>query len=112
MMRYPIGVFLWNSTVWLNPVGSSEYYTVVVGVWVVDPCVSFLPIQEKYKRDQEKLQEEWVKAQKDISKSPNQLEVTTYLQQTWNSIFFFHDFIIKINTCNYFSFFFSVPLCA
>lgn len=44
---------------------------------VVHPCVCFFPpIQEKYKRDQEKLQEEWTNAQKDISKSPIQQEVT------------------------------------
>lgn len=53
-----------------------------VGVCVAllaHPCVFFFfppPIQEKYKRDQEKLQEEWVNAQKDISKSPIQQEVT------------------------------------
>lgn len=43
---------------------------------VLSACF-FFSIQEKYKRDQEKLQEEWVNAQKDISKSPNQQEVTT-----------------------------------
>lgn len=32
--------------------------------------------QEKYKRDQEKLQEEWLKAQQDIATSQAQQEVT------------------------------------
>lgn len=32
--------------------------------------------QEKYKRDQEKLQEEWLKAQQDIATSGAQEEVT------------------------------------
>ena len=31
--------------------------------------------QEKYKRDQEKLQEEWLKAQQDITKNVDQQEV-------------------------------------
>lgn len=50
-----------------------------VFVWFIH-VLFFFPIQEKYKRDQEKLQEEWMKAQKDISKSPNQQEVTTYFR--------------------------------
>lgn len=41
-----------------------------------DPCFS---IQEKYKRDQEKLQEEWLKAQQDIAKSVDQQKVTKVL---------------------------------
>lgn len=52
---------------------------------------SLLSIQEKYKRDQEKLQEEWVKAQKDITKSPNLQEVTTYFSpegHIWPDRFF------------------------
>lgn len=32
--------------------------------------------QEKYKRDQEKLQEEWLKAQQEITKSVDQQQVT------------------------------------
>lgn len=32
--------------------------------------------QEKYKRDQEKLQEEWLKAQQEINSSPNKQEVS------------------------------------
>lgn len=35
--------------------------------------------QEKYKRDQEKLQEEWLKAQQEITKSVDQQEVTTII---------------------------------
>lgn len=52
---------------------------VFCGILVVYPCVRvfFFSVQEKYKRDQEKLQEEWEKAQNDISKSPVQQEVST-----------------------------------
>ena len=34
-----------------------------------------LPIQEKYKRDQEKMQEEWMKAQQEVANSVEEEEV-------------------------------------
>jgi len=43
----------------------------------VSPCLLFL-FQEKYKRDQEKLQEEWLKDQEEVARSADQQEVTTH----------------------------------
>lgn len=43
------------------------------------PFTSFLCPQEKYMRDQQKLQEEWHKAQQEISTSVGQQEVTQAL---------------------------------
>lgn len=49
------------------------------GVRLFFTALNHLFLQEKYKRDQEKLQEEWLKAQQDIGTTGDREEVTRML---------------------------------
>lgn len=55
------------------------FFVFVLGAWGVSvgiKCDDLWPLhQEKYKRDQEKLQEEWLKAQQEITENVDQQEV-------------------------------------